>query len=324
MKKNTAGQKWTVFAFDETDNTAVTGDSGNITAKVSIDGAAGTVTTDANPTEIEDGYYAFDIDADETNGDYLLIMPDSSTGNVQVIGCPAGVWTTFPIESADSGSTEIARTGADSDTLETLSDQMDSILDDTSALTNVKITQTLNLTGSGNIGIDWANVENPTTALDLTQTDIQLVDTCSVNSDMRGTDNAGLETTLIDIKGTGYDSATDSLKAIRDRGDAAWVTGGDATDTKQDTIIANQVEMQGAGFDSATDSLKAIRDRGDAAWTTGAGGDATEANQDVIIANQVEIQGASFDSATDSLKAIRDRGDGFWKTGGAGSVPEMI
>lgn len=124
MKKNTAGQKWTVFAFDETDNTAKTGDAAQITAKVSIDGAAGTVTTDANPTEIEDGYYAFDIDADETNGDYLVMLPDSSTANIQVIGCPAGVWTTFPVESTDSGSTQIARVGADGDTLEDLSDEI--------------------------------------------------------------------------------------------------------------------------------------------------------------------------------------------------------
>jgi len=33
--------------------------------------------------------------------------------------------TAFPIKSADTGSTQIARTGADGDTLETLSDQID-------------------------------------------------------------------------------------------------------------------------------------------------------------------------------------------------------
>ena len=35
--------------------------------------------------------------------------------------------TAFPLKSADTGSTQIARTGADSDTLETLSDQLDNI-----------------------------------------------------------------------------------------------------------------------------------------------------------------------------------------------------
>jgi hypothetical protein len=39
---------------------------------------------------------------------------------------------------------------------------------------------------------------------------------------------AGLatEATLDDIKGATFDASTDSLEAIRDRGDAAWVTGG--------------------------------------------------------------------------------------------------
>ena len=35
--------------------------------------------------------------------------------------------TAFPVKKVDSGDTEIARTGADSDTLETLSDQMDAL-----------------------------------------------------------------------------------------------------------------------------------------------------------------------------------------------------
>ena len=36
--------------------------------------------------------------------------------------------TAFPLKSADAGATEVARTGADGDTLETLSDQLDSIV----------------------------------------------------------------------------------------------------------------------------------------------------------------------------------------------------
>lgn len=54
---------------------------------------------------------------------------------------------------------------------------IDAIETDTNSLNDTKVPQTLNLTASGNIGIDWANVENPTTALDLSGTDIQLVDT---------------------------------------------------------------------------------------------------------------------------------------------------
>ncbi|HCX20909.1 MAG TPA: hypothetical protein DHN29_03280 [Cytophagales bacterium] len=60
---------------------------------------------------------------------------------------------------------------------------IDAVLVDTASLNDTKIPQTLNLTASGNIGIDWANVENPTTALDLSATDIQLCDTVTTNTD---------------------------------------------------------------------------------------------------------------------------------------------
>lgn len=42
--------------------------------------------------------------------------------------------TAFPVEKADTGSTEIARTGADSDTLETLSDQIDDVQTDVTTI----------------------------------------------------------------------------------------------------------------------------------------------------------------------------------------------
>lgn len=95
MQKNVASQKWIVFAFDETDNTPKTGDAAQITAEISKDGAAGGGNiTDTNPTELEDGYYVFNLEQGETNADLLLILPESSTGNIQVIGVPGAVWTT--------------------------------------------------------------------------------------------------------------------------------------------------------------------------------------------------------------------------------------
>jgi hypothetical protein len=84
-------------------------------------------------------------------------------------------------------------------TLQTANDNgadINAILTDTNSLNDTKIPQTLNLTASGNIGVDWANVENPTTAVDLSATDIQLCDTVTTNTDMRGTDNAALASVL--------------------------------------------------------------------------------------------------------------------------------
>ena len=94
MLKNIASQKWVVFAFDRTDNTPKAGDAAQITAKISIDIGAAGATDDTNPTEIEDGYYYFNLTQAETNGDMIHILPESSTGDIQVIGCPGVVFTT--------------------------------------------------------------------------------------------------------------------------------------------------------------------------------------------------------------------------------------
>jgi len=93
MFKNVASQYWIVFAFDRTDNTPKTGDAGNITAKIKINNAAAGASDDTNPTEIEDGYYVFTLTQAETNGDMLSILPESTTANIQVIGCPEVVFT---------------------------------------------------------------------------------------------------------------------------------------------------------------------------------------------------------------------------------------
>lgn len=93
MYKNTASQKWIVFAFDRTDNTPKTGDAANITANLRIDGAAANPVDDTNPTELEDGYYVFDITQAETNGNLIVICPASGTADIQVIGVPGAVYT---------------------------------------------------------------------------------------------------------------------------------------------------------------------------------------------------------------------------------------
>lgn len=100
MEKNTAG-KWIVFAYGLPDHATlsgepITGDAANITANIRIDGGAANAVDDLNPTELEDGYYVFDITAAEANGDLLSIHPASSTANVQVIGVPGAVWTRPP------------------------------------------------------------------------------------------------------------------------------------------------------------------------------------------------------------------------------------
>jgi len=93
MQKNIAGQKWVVFAFDTTTGAPKTGDALNITANLRLDGGAANPIDDTNPTELEGGYYAFDISQAETNADMIVICPSSVTANIAVIGVPGAVWT---------------------------------------------------------------------------------------------------------------------------------------------------------------------------------------------------------------------------------------
>ncbi len=100
MQKNVAGQKWVVFAFNINNNNPQTGDAANITANLRIDGSAADAVDDTNPTELEDGYYVFDITQAESNGNQILIAPASGTANIQVIGVP-GVYDTDGLTVAE-------------------------------------------------------------------------------------------------------------------------------------------------------------------------------------------------------------------------------
>lgn len=100
MEKNVAG-KWVVFAYGAPQNAVnaglpITGDAANITANIRIDGGIANAVDDVNPTELEGGYYVFDITAAETNGDLLSLHPVSSTGDVLVIGVPGTIYTRPP------------------------------------------------------------------------------------------------------------------------------------------------------------------------------------------------------------------------------------
>jgi len=107
MLRNTAGQKWRVFAFNVTTNQEVLGDAANITAKLSRDYGTATALGQLNPIETEDGFYLFDLTQAETNAVDLAIYPESSTPDVQVIGVPGNFVTevsSTPAPSSSSGS----------------------------------------------------------------------------------------------------------------------------------------------------------------------------------------------------------------------------
>jgi hypothetical protein len=163
--KNTASQKIAVFAYTAATGAAKTGDAAQITAYISKDWGGAAAITDTNPTELDatnmKGWYVFDLSQAETNAEVLTIAPVSSTSGVVLdqvqvftqyasistlatptnITAAAGITladdaitagkfdetTAFPLKAEDANSTYVARTGADSDTLETISDQIDGV-----------------------------------------------------------------------------------------------------------------------------------------------------------------------------------------------------
>tara|TARA_B100000029_G_scaffold146623_1_gene141948 strand:- start:528 stop:1790 length:1263 start_codon:yes stop_codon:yes gene_type:complete len=86
--KNVASQKLAVFAWDTSADTEKTGDAGNITAQISLDGGATAATNDTNPTELDatdaPGVYLFDLTQAETNADLVILAAKSSTSNIKL------------------------------------------------------------------------------------------------------------------------------------------------------------------------------------------------------------------------------------------------
>jgi len=152
------GVNLTFYAF-YVDSTNLDGET-SLTVTVDVyEATSGTpIVSGASATELGGGLYYYTLSSGSVDADagYIAIFKTSSSDVVQK-WLPA-IWTVgttlkavddvtnnvtagladdaitsakfdestaFPLASADTGSTQVARTGADSDTLETLSDQLD-------------------------------------------------------------------------------------------------------------------------------------------------------------------------------------------------------
>lgn len=115
--------------------------------------------------------------------------------------------TAYPLKSADTGSTQVARVGADSDTLETLSDE----------IAAVKAETALILADTGTDGVVIAGAQTVATVTNLTNLPTMPTDwvtAAGVKADAVTKIQSGLalEATLTAIKGAGW--STETLAAI--------------------------------------------------------------------------------------------------------------
>ena len=160
-----------------------------------------------------------------------------------------------------------------------------------------------------------------------------------------------------------FNNTTDSLQAIRDRGDDEWTTGAGGSSptvaeiraemvsnsTKLASILEDTAEIgtAGAGLTEAGgtgDQLTAVP--WNSSWDTEVQSECTDALADIhldqlvasavsatdvvddsIVAKLVSKEATAdwddFNNTTDSLQAIRDRGDDEWTTGAGGSSPTV-
>jgi len=126
--------------------------------KVSTDGGAlGNLTTLPVVTPAGSKMIKVTLSATEMNGDNVTLIGSDAAG---------AEWTDFALN------------------VQTSARQIDDLAFPTTS------GRSLDITATGAAGIDWGNVENKTTANDLSGTDIQLVDTTTTNTDMRGTNSA--------------------------------------------------------------------------------------------------------------------------------------
>lgn len=167
LKQATATQTKIVGPFvDDTDfKTVETGLTiANTDVKLSANGAAAFNKTSGGGTHIANGGYALTFDGTDT------ATVGELSGSILVSGALVVVFKFWVLEEAVYD--------------DLIGASAPGYLKPTTA------TRTLDITAGGNAGIDWANVANPTTSLDLSGTDIQLVDTTTTNTDMVGTNSA--------------------------------------------------------------------------------------------------------------------------------------
>lgn len=282
MLRNVTGQKWRVYAWDTTTGQAKTGDASNISAYITLDDGTPAATNDTAPTEVsstnEPGYYDFTLTQAETNGAKISLSPKSSTTDIAVIACPPVVYTVpqyfsllgiasdGDISGNVNGSVGSVLGGINTTagTITTL-DGLDTAQDSQHSTTQSAITTAQSdldiLTGTDGVTLATAQANYaPAKAGD----EMDLVDApnaTAVTAIQSGLATSANVTTIVghltDIKGAGW-TTTDTLEAIRDRGDSAWITATgfsthsaadvrsemDSNSTQLSAIVADTNELQ--------------------------------------------------------------------------------
>ena len=152
LAKNTASQYAVIYVHDTLSDIPKTGYAASLTGYISKDGAAFAATDDVAPTELAYGFYQFTLLQAETNANEIIVtaVPADTQFAVQAFKYTTdnGLKAETVLILADTGTTlddhltdikgtgfvkdtdslvDLGHIGADSDTLETLSDEIAAI-----------------------------------------------------------------------------------------------------------------------------------------------------------------------------------------------------
>jgi len=163
------------------------------------------------------------------------------------------------------------------------------------SLKSTVVNRQLDVTANGAAGIDWANVENPTTAVDLSGTDIQLVDITTVNTDMRGTDSAATATNLATV-----DTVVDGIQADLSNGTDGLGALKTLVDTAN-TDLSNGTDGLGA-IKTAVDAIPTTAMRGTDSAATATNLATVDANVDAILVDT----GTTLDTKLNTIDDFLD------------------
>jgi hypothetical protein len=340
IKKNTSGQIICFVMTTIADGSPLTGASP--TADRSIDGGAQT-GCDGSVAELGKGQYKFSPDDTDVNGDEIGYV-FTATGGVSVgftistetkkmvdlndIGIGAAMTlaadaitklsydetTCWPLLAEDVGSTYVARTGADGDTLEALSDEIAAVPDAAEvkaevveALTDIHLDHVL--------AVDFdadAPVGNATSFLrQLMEVDSSLVrfteaavaNAPGATGDASEAKQDEILVDLVDIKGTAFSKDTHSLVNQALPGAEMALVDAALTADKYDLTTAYCITAADAGatliarVGADGDTLEDLSDE----IALISAGDATAAKQDEILVDIVDMKGTAFSKDTHSL-----------------------
>lgn len=330
IKKNTSGQYLTFVLIKIADGLILTG--ATPTGYVTIDAASQTGIGGAI-TETANGQYRVALSQGDTNGDeigYLFIADTAVAVNIAIttetkkmadlndlaVGAAMNLAanaikkvsydesTAYALESADTGASQIARTGADGDTLETLSDEIAAVPDAAAVNAQVDLALTdIHLDHLLAVEYDPAGKPGVATALlnELVESDagVSRFTENSLENSPSGDATEAKQDIIITAVGNVPDAA-----AINAQCDASLET------YHLDHLLHTAYDGEGAVGslleDLVEDNAGTFRFTEAALGEapSGTGGDASAANQVLILEDIVDMKGTAFSKDTNSLVDI--------------------